>query len=164
MVGAEVQGVEVIPLGFHFRPRRNLPAHRDEEVLDILHKPRQRVARAQGLTADRQRHVNRLGGEGALLLLSLNLLLLGAKRAPEIGAQLAHEFAGFLLLVGGERANSLARLRHCRFRTRILGFDGFQFLRAGGFFDLPDAFVDRCGHRLCIEYRALCHEYPFLFQ
>ncbi len=31
-------------------------------------------------------------------------------------------------------------------------------------FDLPDAFVDRCGHRLYIEYRALCHEYPFLFQ
>ena len=57
---------------------------------------------AQGLTANRQRHVDRFGCEGALLFFSLDLLLLGAECTPEIGAQLAHQFAGFLLLVGGE--------------------------------------------------------------
>ena len=43
MVGAEVQGVEVVPLGFHFRACGNLPTHGNEEVLDIFHKPGQRM-------------------------------------------------------------------------------------------------------------------------
>ncbi len=161
MVRPEVQRVEVVPLGLHFRTVGDLPSHGDEEVLDILHELRQRMARAQRLTLDRQGHVDGFGGQCAGLLFGLDLLLLGAERATEVGAQLAHELARVLLLVLRQRTDGLACLRHRGFRSGVLRLDGFQFLHAGGVFDFRDALGNRIGYRLGVEYRTFCHEIPF---
>ena len=137
MVGAEVQRVEVVPFGFHFRTVGNLPAHGDEKVFDILHQLRQRVARAKRLAVDRKGHIHGFGGKRTGLFLGLDLLFLGAIRTTEVGAQLAHNLAGVFLLVLRQRADGLAGLR--------------------------DALGNRIGYRLGVEYRTFCHEIPFSF-
>ena len=162
MVRAEIQGVEVVPFGFDFRAGGDLPAHGDEEVLDVLHQLRQRVTGAQRLTAHRQRHIHGFGGKRGLLGGFLELDLLGTIGAAEVGAQLAHNLAGVFLLVLRQRADGLAGLRHRGFRSGVLRLDGFQFLHAGGVFDFRDALGNRIGYRLGVEYRTLCHEIPFL--
>ena len=163
MVGAEVQRVEVVPFGFHFRTVGNLPAHGDEKVFDILHQLRQRVARAKRLAVDRKGHIHGFGGKRTGLFLGLDLLFLGAIRTTEVGAQLAHNLAGVFLLVLRQRADGLAGLRHRGFRSGVLRLDGFQFLHAGGVFDFRDALGNRIGYRLGVEYRTFCHEIPFSF-
>ncbi len=120
MVRTEVQRVEVIPFGFHFRTVGDLPSHGDEEVLDVLHQLRQRMAGAKRLAVDRQRHIDGFGGQLARSLLRLELAFLGAERTAEVGAKLAHELAGFLLLVLRQRADGLAGLRHRGFRSGVL--------------------------------------------
>ena len=146
MIRAEVQGVEVIPFGLHLGAGGDLPSHGDEQVLDVLHELGQRVTGAERATVDRQRHVDGLGLQRALLLLRLELGLLGAERAAEVGAELAHKLAGFLLLIDRQRPDGLAGLGHRRFGTGVLRFDGFELLQAGGVLNLADALGDRIGH------------------
>ena len=86
VIRAEVQGIEVVPFRFDFRAGGNLPAHGDEEVLDVLHQLGQRMTGAQRLAVHRQRHVHGFGGKGGLFGSFLEFLLLGAKGASEIGA------------------------------------------------------------------------------
>ena len=162
MVRTEVQRVEVIPFGFHFRTVGNLPAHGNKEVLDILHQLRQRMAGAKRLAVDRQGHIHGFGSKLAGLFFGLDLLFLGAERTTEVGAKLAHELTGVFLLVLRQRADGLAGLRHRGFRSGVLRLDGFQFLHCGGVFDFRDALGNRIGYRLGVEYRTLCHEIPFL--
>lgn len=120
------------------------------------------MTRAQGLTADRQRHVNRLGGEGALLLLSLDLLLLGAKRAPETARSLPMSLpASFFWSAGSEPIALLA----CVIADSapaywvLMAFNSSE-LEAFSIFPMPSL---TAAVTACDEYRALCHEYPFYF-
>ena len=66
---------------------------------------------AERATVDRQRHVDGLGLQRALLLLRLELGLLGAERAAEVGAELAHKLAGFLLLIDRQRSSPIRHRR-----------------------------------------------------
>ena len=99
MVRTKIQGVEVIPLGLNLRTVGNLPAHGDEEVLDVFHQLRQRMTRAKRLAVDGQGHIHGFGSQRTGLLLGLDLLLLGAVRTTEVSAQFTHDLAGFLLLI-----------------------------------------------------------------
>ena len=162
MVRTEVQRIEVEPFGLHLRAVRNLPSHAHEEVLDVLHELGQRMAGTKRLAANRQRHVDGFSGQLGSLLGRLHAGLLRAIGTAEIGTQLAHDLAGFLLLVLRQRADRLAGPRHRGICTRVLRFDGFQFLHRGGLLYRGDAFGDVFGHRIGVEYYAFCHKNPFL--
>ena len=162
MVRAEVQGVEVVPFGFDFRTGGDLPAHGDEEVLDVFHQLGQRVTGAQRLAVHRQRHVHGFSGECGLLGGFLELDLLGAIGTAEVGAQLAHELAGFFLLVDGQGANGLAGLGHRRIGTCVRCLDGLELLQVGGVLDFLDALGNLSGHLVGVEHHLFCHENPFV--
>ena len=57
------------------------------------------MARAKRLAIDRKSHVHGFGGKRTGLFLGLDLLFLGAIRTTKVSAQLAHNLAGFLLLI-----------------------------------------------------------------
>ena len=96
------------------------------------------------MAADRLGHVHGLGGQLPGLFLSLELDLFSAVSAAEVGAELAHELARFLLLVGRQRPNGLAGLGQDGVASGILATDGFQFVQIRCGLDLLDAFLD-CG-------------------
>ena len=132
MVRAEVQRVEVIPFGFHFRTVGNLPAHGDKEVLDILHQLRQRVAGAQRLAVDRQASYPRFRQQarGPLSSASLSLTFPWCRYArPKSARSLPMSLPASFFWSFGQRADGLAGLAsspnsapaYCR-------LDGFQFL------------------------------------
>ncbi len=95
VVGAEVEGVEVEPLGLEHRALGDLPAHGHEEVGDVVGHQRDRVARAARATAGRERDVDGLLDEHPLLGL-------GLERRRALGERLVHCAAGL--------ADALARL------------------------------------------------------
>ena len=68
VVDVEVEGVEVEPLVLDLGPLGDLPAHRDEEVGDLLHEGLQGVAGAEPLAPGGKRHINGLLDEGARLV------------------------------------------------------------------------------------------------
>ena len=108
---------------------------------------------AQRLTAHRQRHIHGFGGKRGLLGGFLELDLLGTIGAAEVGAQLAHELAGFLLLVG---------LGHRRIGTCVRCLDGLELLQVGGVLDFLDALGNLSGHLVGVEHHLFCHENPFV--
>ena len=161
MIGTEVQSIEVIPFAFHFGAGGDLPAHGDEEVLDVFHQLGERVTRTQRLAVDGQRHVHGLGRERRGFRGGLQFLFARAECATEVGAELAHQLPGFLLLILGQRSDGLAGFGHSRLGAGILRFDGFQFLQTGGVLDFGDAFSDRIAYRLGVKHHTLCHGFPF---
>ena len=81
VVGVEVQRVEVEPLGLDLGALGDLPAHADEQVGDALAAAARSDAGApSGRAAGRQRDVDGLLGEDALVALGLELGLAGGER------------------------------------------------------------------------------------
>ena len=81
VVRAEVERVEVEPLGLDHGPLGDLPAHRDEDVGDPLGAGGERVPGARGDAVDGQGDVDGLLDQHPLLVLGLELGL-PLRRAP----------------------------------------------------------------------------------
>ena len=83
VVRAEVERVEVEPLGLDLGALGDLPAHRDEDVLDALHEGGERVARARGTAVVGQRDVDGLLDQHARVALVLELDLAALERLAD---------------------------------------------------------------------------------
>ena len=105
VVGAEVEGVEVQPLGLDDRALGDLPAHRDEDVVDQLGTGGQRVAGPAGRAVDGQRDVDGLLDQHPLLVLGLEHLGAGGQGLGDRPAGLADALAGLLACLRRQRAD-----------------------------------------------------------
>ncbi len=94
VVGQEVQGVEVEPLGLDLGTVGDLPAHPDEDVADPLDQRGERVPRPGRVPVDRQRDVDRLLDEHPGVALGLQHLVPGRERLPHRAPGLPHARAG----------------------------------------------------------------------
>ncbi|MGX1268871.1 hypothetical protein RKD18_002065 [Streptomyces phaeoluteigriseus] len=94
VVRADVQGVEVEPLGLDLRALGDLVAHGDEDVLDALREGGERVAGAGRHAVVGQRDVHRLLDQHARVALGLQFHLPGGEALVHRAAGLADEFAG----------------------------------------------------------------------
>ena len=90
MVGQEVEGVEVVPLGFDLRPLSDLEAHADEDVRHPLGDRGQRVPGPAGNPVVGQGDVNRLLDEDTRLVLLFQLRLARFERLVDLSPGTAH--------------------------------------------------------------------------
>jgi len=86
VVGVEVEGVEVEPLRLHLGPLGDLPAHRHEDVADVLLERLQRVPGAARQPRGRQRDVDGLLDQHAGVALVLELDLAALESLADLGA------------------------------------------------------------------------------
>ena len=105
VVGAEVEGVEVQPLGLDDRALGDLPAHRDEDVRDPLGAGGERVPGAAGDAVGRERDVDGLLDQHPLLVLDLEHRLPLGERLVDRAARLADALAGLLARLRRQRAD-----------------------------------------------------------
>ena len=106
VVGTEVEGVEVEPLGLDDRALGDLPAHGDEEVGDQLGLQRDRVPAAASATAvGREGDVDGLLDQHPLLVLSLEHGLACSQGLVDGAAGLTDALPGVLAGLGRQRAD-----------------------------------------------------------
>ena len=94
VVGGDVEGVEGEPLRLDLGALGDLPAHRDEDVLDALGDQADRVPRPQRSARDPHRQVDGLLDEDAPVAVGLELGLAGGQGLGHLSAGLAHALAG----------------------------------------------------------------------
>ena len=105
VVGTEVEGVEVEPLGLDLGSLGDLPAHRHEDVGDVLGDGGQRVPGTDRFDVPRQRDVDPLGREQVFLLGGLDLGGSGREGGVDGAAGLADALAGLLAGLRRQRAD-----------------------------------------------------------
>ncbi len=133
MVGTEVDRVEVEPLGLDLGALGDLPAHRHEDVGDVLGDHGERVSRADRLDVPRQRDVDLLPGQHVLLLGGLDLGGAGCERVVDRPAGLADALAGLLAGLRRQRTDLPIRQGQGRPITGMGEPDLLQILdRLGG--------------------------------
>ena len=133
VVRAEVERVEVQPLGLDLGALGDLPAHRDEHVADQLLEGGQRVPGALRGAVPRQRDVDGLLDQHPRLVLGLELGLPG-RRAPASTAPraCADAHAGVLAGLRRQRADLPVRQRQRRAVAGVLGADPLERVEVGG--------------------------------
>ena len=104
VVRPDVERVEVGPLGLDLGTLRDLPAHRDEDVLDALHDRGERVPGAGGAAVVGQRDVDNLLDQDARVALLLELDLAALERLADPAAGLADALARLCALACGGSA------------------------------------------------------------
>ena len=132
VVGPEVEGVEVEPLGLDDRALGDLPAHRHEHVGDLLVHHRDRVAGALGGAVPREGDVDGLLDEHPRLGLDLELGLALGQGLVDRAARLADPLAGVLARLGRQRADLAVGQGQRGTVTRVLGADVLEGLEIGG--------------------------------
>ncbi len=105
VVRADVQGVEVEPLGLDLGPLGDLVAHGHEDVLDALRQRGERVPGAGRYAVVGQRDVHGLLDQHAGVPLGLQLRLAGGEALVHGSACLADALAGLRLGVRGQSAD-----------------------------------------------------------
>ena len=128
VVRAEVERVEVEPLGLDERTLGDLPAHRHEDVGDALGEHRDRVPGALGPAVPGQGDVHRLLDEHPLLGLDLELGLALRQRLVHRAAGLADALAGVLAGLRWQRADLPVGQSERRAVTGVLGADVLEGL------------------------------------
>ncbi len=93
VVGQEVQGIEVVVLGFDFRSLRDLPAHRDEHVGDLLGDDGDGVPRAERAAGRGEGHVDRFGDEDRGVALCLQFFAARVEGGLHCGAVCVDAFS-----------------------------------------------------------------------
>src|SRR5512133_3584216 len=96
MIGNEVEGVEVHPLGLELGALGHLPAHRNEDVFHEVHQRGDRVDCADRWGLDGQRHINSLLDQHPGHLCGLELLLACLERLVDRSAGPANSYASLL--------------------------------------------------------------------
>ena len=105
VVGGDVEGVEVEPLGLDLGSLGDLPAHRDEDVADALLQRRERVAGTGRTSVPRQRDVDGLVDEHPGVAGRLELGLAGRQGLGHGAARGADPPAGLGPGRRGQRAD-----------------------------------------------------------
>ena len=123
VVGAEVEGVEVQPLGLDDRALGDLPAHRHEDVGDPLGQRRDRVPGAARAAVPGQRDVDGLLDQHPLLVLGLEHGLPRGERLADRAAGLADALAGVLAGLRRQRADLAVGQRERRAVAGVVGAD-----------------------------------------
>jgi hypothetical protein len=132
VIGREVQRVEVELLGLDLGSLRQLPAHRDERVADVLGQDRDRMPGADRLAGRRQRDVDALGDQHGGVALGPQggqALVVGALR---LGARDVDPPACVRAVGLGQRTQRLAGQRDRRAVAEMLGLRAGQFVQIGG--------------------------------
>ncbi len=124
VVGAEVEGVEVQPLGLDERPLGDLPAHRDEDVGDPLGQHRDRVPGALGACGPTGRVTSTVSSTSirASASTSSSAWRCG-ERLVDRAARLADALAGVLAGLRRQRADLAVGQRERRAVAGVLGAD-----------------------------------------
>ena len=111
MVGPEVERVEVEPLGFQFRTLRHLPAHADEDVLDVLDHGGDGVSVAGRPPVERQRDVDPLRRQHPGVALGDQLRLAGGDGLVDLRSRGADQLPGDRLVRSVQAADGPVRQR-----------------------------------------------------
>ena len=129
VVGAEVERVEVEPLGLDERALGDLPAHRDEDVGDPLGEHRDRVPGSGDLAVPGKGDVDGLLDEHPLLGLDLELGLTLGQCLVDGAPGLADPLAGVLARLGRQRADLPVGQRQRRTVAGVLGAHPLELAR-----------------------------------
>ncbi len=135
VVGAEVERVEVEPLGLDARAFGDLPAHRHEDVGDPLRQGRDRVPGAARPAVPGQRDVDDLVDEHPLLGLGVELGLASGQCLVDRATRLADPLTDLLACRRGQGADLTVGQCQWRAVARVLGARPLELLEAGR---LPD--------------------------
>ena len=131
MVGGDVQGVEVEPLGLDLGALGDLVAHRDEHVLDTLHERGQRVPGSSRATIRGKRDVDRLLHEHALVTLGGQDDLAVLEGLLDRRTGHAHALARLGLRRRGQRTDLTVGQGQRRAVAGMLEADGLQGVEIG---------------------------------
>jgi hypothetical protein len=135
MVGAQVQRIEVEPLGLHLGPLGDLPAHRDEDVPDELLDRGQRMPRAAGLPVPGEGDVDGLLDEDPRLVLHLEGRLAGGQRLVHRAPGLADAHPGVLAGLRWQRPDLPVRQRQGGPVGGVLDPDPLELVEVAGRLD-----------------------------
>ena len=151
VVGAEVERVEVEPLGLDERTFRHLPAHRDEDVGDPLGEHRDRVPGSGDLAVPGKGDVHGLLDEHPLLGLDLELGLTLPQCLVDRAPGLADPLAGVLARLGRERADLPVGQRQRRAVAGVLGPHPLELLEIRRAGDRGEGLLTHLAHVLLVE-------------
>ncbi len=136
VVRRDVEGVEVVVLGFDFGAVENGESERGEDVLDFRLDAADGMQMAAGGRGRGQREIDPLGVEAGLGGGGLEARLAGLERGFETLLDGVQQLAGAGALLGRELAEVLRDLREGALASEDLDADGFEARGGGLGFDL----------------------------
>ena len=142
VVRADVQGIEVEPLGLDLGPVDDVVAHRDEDVRDALHDRRQRVAGTHRVAVVRHRDVDGLLDEDALVPLRSSTTWRSSSARLTCCRACPTRLPASALAAGGSAADLAVGQRQRRAVTRVREPDLLQRIEVAGSGDRGQR---RCG-------------------